>query len=107
MRFEMAKKRIFTVGFDLPGDEFEYIRADSTQTLLDADIILFQPTLGSTSEEFDHYRGGAKLFSGVPILTEHSSFQAKRRVDHWRSEIIAAVKAGKLVIIYLNATIER
>jgi hypothetical protein len=60
MRFEMAKKRIFTVGFDLPGDEFEYIRADSTQTLLDADIILFQPTLGSTSEQFDHYRGGSK-----------------------------------------------
>jgi len=36
----VPRKRIFTVGFDLPGSEFEYIKFDSDQTLLDADIIL-------------------------------------------------------------------
>jgi hypothetical protein len=41
----MAKNRIFTIGFDLPGDEFEYVEFRSDQTLLDADIVLFQPTL--------------------------------------------------------------
>ena len=103
----MAKKRIFTVGFTLPGDEFEYVEFASNQTLLDSDIILFEPTLGSISEEYDHRRGGSMLFSGVPVLTEHSSFQAKKQIDHWRSEIIAAVSAGKLVIVYLNAPVER
>jgi hypothetical protein len=34
------QNRISVVGFDLPGDEFEYIAFDSDQTLLDADIIL-------------------------------------------------------------------
>jgi hypothetical protein len=95
----MAKRRIFTVGFALPGDEFECIDFDSDQTLLDADIILFQPTLG------DHY--GTESYNGRPLLSEHSSFAAKRRIDHWRSEIVAAVNAGKVVIVYLVRPIEQ
>lgn len=43
----MAKHRIFTVGFALPGDEFEYVEFDSDTTLLDADIVLFEPSLGT------------------------------------------------------------
>jgi hypothetical protein len=103
----MAKKRIFTVGLALPGDEFEYVQTDSNQTLLDSDIILFEPTLGYIREEHDLRRGGSMLFSGVPMLTEHSSFEAKKRVDHWRSEIVAAIGAGKLVIVYLRVPTER
>jgi hypothetical protein len=72
----------------LPGDEF-----DSDQTLLDADIILFEPTLG----EFDAYDN----YNGKVLLPEHTSFATKERLDHWRSEIISAVKAGKVAIIYL------
>lgn len=94
----MAKRRIFTVGFELPGDEFEYVQFGSDQTLLDADIILFEPTLGdSTSIE---------SYSGKPILAEHSSFATKEHMDHWRSEIFAAVNAGKLVIVYLAKPVE-
>lgn len=89
----MAKNRIFTVGLDLPGDEFEYVEFDSDTTLLDADIILFEPTLGNASFEGS--------YNGKSLLSEHSSFSVKQRLDHWRSEIVAAVKAGKLVIVYL------
>jgi len=95
----MAKYRFFTVGFDLPGDDFEYVTFDSDQTLLDADIILFEPTLGH-----DNTSGS---FNGRPLLTEHSSFTVQQRLQHWRSEIVGAVKAGKLVIIYLAKPIER
>jgi hypothetical protein len=101
----VAKKRIFTVGFSLPGDEFEYIEFESNQTLLDADIILFEPTFGSASDE-PSYASGA-LHAGVPVLTENSSFVVKRQVDHWHSEIVAAVNAGKLVIVYLAEPIDR
>ena len=38
----MARKKIFTVGFELPGDDFESVSFDSDQSLLDADIILFE-----------------------------------------------------------------
>src|SRR5438876_9029422 len=94
----MAKSRIFTVGFELPGDEFEYVEFHSDQTLLDADIILFEPTLGIFSSE--------KYYNGKPLLTENSSFATKDRLDHWQSEIISAVKAGKVVIVYLAKPVE-
>ena len=96
----MANRRIFTVGLSLPGDEFEYVDFDSDQTLLDADIILFEPTLG------DHDFTYADRYNGKPILSEHSSFATKKRLDHWRSEIVAAVAAEKLVIAYLVKPVE-
>lgn len=95
----MAKKRFFCVGFELPGDDFEYVKFNSDQTLLDADIILFEPSLGDYRAEGDYY-------NGRPVLGQHSSFAVKERLDHWRSEIVAAVNAGKLVIIYLAKPIE-
>ena len=94
----MAKYRFFTVGFELPGDNFEYVAFESDQTLLDADIILFEPTLGGCDT--------SGSYNGRPLLTESSSFTAKQHLQHWHSEIIAAVKAGKLVIIYLAKPIE-
>jgi len=42
----MAKKKIFTVGLGLPGDDFEYIPFDSDQSLLDADIVLYKVGFG-------------------------------------------------------------
>jgi hypothetical protein len=94
----MAKRRIFTVGFDLPGEEFEYIQFSSDQTLLDADIILFEPTLGN------YYSSDS--YNGKTLLGEQSSFEIKKYLDHWRGELIAAVNAGKLVIIYLAKPVE-
>ncbi len=93
--------RIFAVGFDLPGDEFECINFDSDQTLLDADIILFEPTLGG----YDGY--GDEQYNGKSILNHYASNSVKARLDHWRSEIVGAVNAGKLVVVYLARPIER
>ena len=94
----MAKLRIFTVGFELPGEEFEHTNFASDRTLLDADVILFEPTLG-------HY-GSYEEYEGRPLLNETSSFQTKKHLDHWRTEITAAVNVGKLVIIYMAKPIE-
>ena len=68
------------------------------RTILDADIILFEPTLGYYDTSGSH--------NGRPLLTEHSSFTTKQQFDHWRSEIVAAVQAGKLVIVYLAKPME-
>ncbi len=94
----MAKHRIFTVGFELPGDDFEYVEFESAQTLLDADIILFQPTLG--------YYSSDENYNGRFLLDEYYSFALKERLEHWRSEIIAAISGGKLVVVYLTEPIE-
>ncbi len=91
----MANCRIFTVGFKLPGEEFEDIDFSSSQTLLDADIVLFEPTLGDWNpDEHGSYNGRLRF-------NEYSSFFKKEQLDHWRSEIVAAVDAGKLVIVYM------
>lgn len=95
----MAKHRIFSVGFELPGDAFEFVPFESDQTLLDADIILFEPTFG------DYYPEGSH--NGRALLSEQSSFAVKKSLDHWCSEIIAAVNAGKLVVVYLTKPVER
>jgi hypothetical protein len=94
----MAKHRIFTIGFDLPEDDFEAVDFDSDQTLLDADIIFFQPTLGAYTS-FENY-------AGLPLLSDDSSFEIQQRIEHWRTEIVGAVKAGKLVIVYLAKPVE-
>jgi len=96
----MPKKRIFTVGFELPGEEFELVDFDSDQTLLDADVILYQPSLGYCRFEY------GQQWEGKPILSESDSFSKKTSVNHWHSEIAAAVNAGKLVIVYLVRPIE-
>src|SRR2546425_1188134 len=45
--------------------------------------------------------------NGKPLLSEDSSFTTKQHLDHWLSEIVAAVKSGKLVIVYLAEPRER
>ena len=90
----MTKKRIFTVGFDLPGEEFEYIEFDSDQSLLDADIILFRPGFGN------HYP--SEDYQGEPLFRPSSSVSVAQNLQHWRSELASATNVGKLVIIYVT-----
>ena len=86
-------KRIFVVGFDLPGDEFEYVPFNSDQSLLDADIVLYEPSLGG-------YRGFEE-YHGRNLLTQEGSVRIVENIRHWKSELAAATNAGKLVVVYL------
>ncbi|MYC66095.1 MAG: hypothetical protein F4X12_07165 [Acidobacteriia bacterium] len=88
--------RIFTVGFDLPGDEFEHVPLDSDQSLLDADIVLFEPSL-----PLDPY-GRDQSYNGRRLLGERDSVRYPENARHWASELVAATNAGKLVIVYLT-----
>lgn len=90
----MARKRIFCIGFDLPGDDFEYIEFESNQSLLDADVILFQPGFGS------HWP--SESCQGQPLFSHSASVQVAKSLQHWRSELALAVNAGKLVVVYLT-----
>jgi hypothetical protein len=89
----MAKKRIFTIGFDLPGEEFEYVQFHSDQSLLDADIVLYEPGFGDVYPE--------EYYEGTPLFSKYISPRVARNLSHWRSELVSAVNAGKLVIVYL------
>lgn len=86
---------IFSVGFRFPGGMCEEIPIRSDRSLLDADVILFQPRLTG-----DY--GYSELFNGEPDLYEYSSFQFRADMRHWRSELHNAFDAGKTTIIYLS-----
>jgi hypothetical protein len=88
-------KRIFSVGFEFPGDAAEYIPLSSDRSLLDADIIVFEPSMASNYLSDKTYRG-------KPLINEHDSFRMEEDAAHWRSELKAAFDAGKTIIIYLS-----
>lgn len=93
----MAHRRIFTVGQDLPGEEFEYVPFESDQTLLDADIVVFWPTFGSWS-----HHSGLPSHQGKPVMSTDSSARVLSSTRHWRAELKTAADAGKLVIVFLT-----
>ncbi|MDX6694971.1 MAG: hypothetical protein QOF02_2574 [Blastocatellia bacterium] len=87
-------KKIFTVGFDIPGDDTENISFRSEQSLLDADIIVFEPS-------FVHEYSQSDYFKGKPKITESDSFDIVEDTSHWMSELKAAFDSGKTIFIFL------
>ena len=89
----MARKQIFSIGFSFPGDVVQQVDFLSDQSLLDADIIIYAPSIDGCVQ--------SETFEGKPLLSDSSSFHAKQQLSHWKTELQAAVAAGKVVIIYL------
>lgn len=87
-------KNILSVGFEIPGASGEYVPYKSDRSLLDADIIIFQPDISHffTSESYQ----------GLPSFSENTSFEMRRAADHWRSELQAALREGKTIVIFLS-----
>jgi hypothetical protein len=91
----MAQKNIVTVGFELNNDNVNYCEFNSDSSLLDFDIILFKP-------DIDEFVSHNDMFEGKPSLSDHTSFQLKDRIQHWRREILESVDCGKTVVVFLS-----
>lgn len=89
-------KSIITIGVNIPDGQTKYTPLQSKLSLLDYDISIFDPNI----DEFYGYHPDDYL--GKPSLDDYRSFQLKEHCDHWRREIIEAVKAGKTVFMLLN-----
>lgn len=84
-------KRIICIGISLPGlENFAY---GSDQSLLDADIILFQPNFGYLISTYQ---------DGLPCCSVGSSRIWKNATSHWQHELATAVQNGKTVFVILN-----
>ncbi|WP_263373289.1 hypothetical protein [Granulicella aggregans] len=71
------------------------IAYNSSDSLLDADIILVGPDLRP-------YRSSShETFQGLPCLDDDQSFRLRNDTSHWRAEINSALKSGKTVIVWL------
>ena len=56
----MAKK-IISVGFEIPGGVVEYVSLRSNRSLLDADIVVFSPQMGSEYYISRYHQGRPRL----------------------------------------------
>jgi len=88
-------RSIVSVGFEIPGGKAKYTSLSSKLSLLDYDIAVFNPGIGE-------FYGYGEQYLGKPCLSDSGSFQLKETLEHWRREILEAVKAGKTVFLLLN-----
>ena len=93
----MAKAEIMSVGVKIPGDVVEYVPFNSSRSLLDADIILFEPRLKYHTDKL------RSTYQGKPSLSDRSAVQTRAAIQHWRREMEHAIEAGKTVFIFLPA----
>lgn len=62
--------RIFSVGYDIPSPDVESVQFKSNDSILDAHIVIFSPTLK------DYGSDGA--YAGQPLLSEWGSDQPRQ-----------------------------
>ena len=89
------KKNVLSVGYDFPGNVVKTLNFKSKQSLLDADIILFMPTLSDYSCEYSN-------FNGKRIITEDDSQKLIDDKNRWRSELKVAFENGKTIFIFMS-----
>lgn len=89
-------KKIVSVQYPLPVDRVQNVSFRSDRSLLDADIVVFEPSVRP------YQSWSYKLYQGRPLIDEGQSFRLKEDSAHWRREIRTAVEAGKTVFIYLR-----
>ena len=84
---------ILSVGFEFPGGDVENIALGEGRSILDGDIIVFRPGIP--------HRNSTRTYLGKDSLTEAASFKSREVLAHWHSEILAALDAGKLIVVFL------
>ena len=87
-------KKIISVGFEIPGYSESYERYDSSQSLLDADIVVFEPDFSCYFSE--------SFYEGERRFDETISFLIGKHTQHWKSEISTALQDGKTVFVLMR-----
>lgn len=91
----MSKKKILTIQCELSAENSHYVSFDSETSMLDWDIIVFNP-------DIDDFISYTNTYQGKPSLCETDSFRLRERGEHWRREISEAFKTGKTIFVILN-----
>jgi hypothetical protein len=95
----MAQRKIVTVELEIGSSLVDHIDFNSTHSLLDWDVVVFLPDIGSMSVSNDTFQGKTALY-------ENQSFRLKEQCEHWRREIKSSLDAGRTVICYLTPLLE-
>src|SRR3989304_6158413 len=86
-------KNIISIGFEIPGHE-GFRPYSSDQSLLDADIIVFEPNFSCYTT--------IESYQGRPSFDENKSFQLKEATRHWKRELSTALQDRKTVFVFFG-----
>ena len=89
-------KQLITIGFELPYYSDLYKSYKSKQSLLDADIIIFEPTL------WDYGDYDTSTYQGKTCYSENESFRLQEDTKHWRKELSTSLENGKTIFVFFG-----
>ena len=87
-------KKIITIGYDIPGYAESFHTYSSDQSLLDADMVVFEPNFENYSSE--------SYYQGKPSYDENESFRLQEDTKHWRKELSTALEEGKTIFVFFG-----
>jgi hypothetical protein len=90
----VARVKILSVGYRVYGDGAKNVDLGSQHSLLDAEIVVFRPG-------FYYNRENQRSLKNLPWLDPETSFRLTQQVQHWHSELQAAMNAGVFVVVLL------
>jgi hypothetical protein len=85
------KRKLISIGYEIPGISNDCYEYSSDQSLLDADVVVFEP------ETYD------KTYGGKVSLSESGSFQIQQDAEHWRRELSTALEDGKTIFLIFRS----
>jgi hypothetical protein len=91
---DILSKHILSVGILIPGYLIDTFGFRSNSTLLDADMIIFSPSLR------DYY--SSEQYQGKPTICDSDSPVLVQDASHWKNELKMALSAGKTVFLFLS-----
>src|SRR3989304_7477221 len=90
----MSKKTFGSVTCEVPGGFSEFVSFESRASLLEWDIILFNPSISD-------YLSTSKTYQGKPSFSDDRSVALQEATQHWRRELAEALRAGKTIFVFL------
>ena len=87
-------RNVVSVGYNIPGDTVESLEFKSNDSILNADIIVFAPSMSGYS--------GYESYAGKTLLNDADSALLREHVQHWRSELNISLQHGKTVFVIFS-----
>ena len=97
MNKKRTEKKIITVGYEIPGYRNWHFSFSSDQSLLDADIVVFEANFSNYTCDYSEPR-----FKGKPLYDTDSSFKLQEDSERWQRELVTALKDGKTVFVFFK-----